>query len=83
MNFKITKLEIENFRSIQDKVTLDLKPGLFSIEGINYTEEEIANAVEKFKNAVADIKAHKFEPTNDKKNCKYCSHKDFCNMNVM
>ena len=52
-------------------------------EGINYTEEEIANAVEKFKNAVADIKAHKFEPTNDKKNCKYCSHKDFCNMNVM
>ena len=38
MNFKITKLEIENFRSIQDKVTLSLKPGLFSIEGINYPE---------------------------------------------
>ena len=43
MNFKITKLEIENFRSIQDKVTLNLKSGLFSIEGINYTETNSTN----------------------------------------
>ena len=43
MNFKITKLEIENFRSIQDKVTLTIKSGLFSIEGINYTETNSTN----------------------------------------
>ena len=43
MNFKISKLEIENFRSIQDKVTLNIKSGLFSIEGINYTETNSTN----------------------------------------
>ena len=43
MNFKITKLEIENFRSIQEKVTLNIKSGLFSIEGINYTETNSTN----------------------------------------
>ena len=43
MNFRITKLEIENFRSIQNKVTLTLKSGLFSIEGINYTETNSTN----------------------------------------
>lgn len=47
MNFKITKLEIENFRSIQDKVTLTLKSGLFSIEGINYTETNSTNGCGK------------------------------------
>ena len=43
MNFKITKIEIENFRSIQNKVTLNIKSGLFSIEGINYTETNSTN----------------------------------------
>lgn len=33
-----TKIEIENFRSIKNKVTLDIKPGLFSIEGVNKDE---------------------------------------------
>ena len=47
MNFKITKLEIENFRSVQDKVTLNLKSGLFSIEGINYTETNSTNGCGK------------------------------------
>ena len=47
MNFKITKLEIENFRSIQDKVTLNIKSGLFSIEGINYTETNSTNGCGK------------------------------------
>lgn len=47
MNFKITKLEIENFRSIQDKVTLNIKSGLFSIEGINYTEVNSSNGTGK------------------------------------
>ena len=43
MQFNITKIEIENFRSIQDKVTLNVKSGLFSIEGINYTETNSTN----------------------------------------
>ena len=43
MQFNITKIEIENFRSIQDKVTLNVKSGLFSIEGINYTEINSTN----------------------------------------
>ena len=51
--------------------------------GINYTDEEIADAVEKFKNAVADIKAHKFEPTLKESACKYCPYQDFCGMNVI
>lgn len=36
--FNISKIEIENFRSIQNKVALDIKPGLFSIEGQNLDE---------------------------------------------
>ena len=51
--------------------------------GVNYTDEEIADAVEKFKNAVADIKAHKFEPTLKESACKYCPYQDFCGMNVI
>ena len=51
-------------------------------EGITYTETEIETAVEIFKQAVADIKAHKFEPTKNKdKACKYCNYKDYCGMN--
>jgi len=36
--FNFKKIEIENFRSIQNKVALDINPGLFSIEGINMDE---------------------------------------------
>ena len=43
MWLNIKKLEIENFRSIQDKVTLKLIPGLFSVEGINFDEENSGN----------------------------------------
>lgn len=35
MRFNIRKIEIENFRSIKGKVTLEIKPGLFAIEGLN------------------------------------------------
>lgn len=45
--FKITKLEIENFRSIQNKVTLEIKPGLFSIIGINNDEPASTNGCGK------------------------------------
>lgn len=47
MLFKINRIEIENFRSIQSKITLDVKPGLFCIEGINYTETNSTNGVGK------------------------------------
>lgn len=50
-------------------------------DGINFTEDEIIIAVEKFKNAVNDIKSCNFEPSNNRdKSCKYCAYKDFCNM---
>ena len=50
-------------------------------EGICYTDEEIEELVEKFKQAVAKIKAFEFEPSNNKNACKYCLYKDFCGMN--
>jgi CRISPR/Cas system-associated exonuclease Cas4 (RecB family) len=48
---------------------------------MNYTEEEINDAVEKFKQAVAWIKSCEFEPNHKDNACDYCSYKDFCNMN--
>lgn len=47
MRFSIHQLEIENFRSIQKKVTLNIRPGLFSIEGINNDEENSHNGAGK------------------------------------
>ena len=49
--------------------------------GINYTDEEIETVVDKFKQAVKNIKTHEFEPNfSDKDVCKYCSSKYFCRM---
>ena len=45
--FKITKIEIENFRSIQSKVILNIKPGLFSIVGVNNDEKASTNGCGK------------------------------------
>ena len=39
MQFNIRQVEIENFRSIQSKVTLSIKQGLYSVEGINNDEK--------------------------------------------
>lgn len=47
MQFNIKKIEIQNFRSIQSKVTLEIKPGLFSIEGINMDEPSSKNGAGK------------------------------------
>lgn len=47
MRFNIRKIEIENFRSIKSKVTLEIKPGLFAIEGINLDEIGATNGVGK------------------------------------
>ena len=45
--FNISKVEIQNFRSIQSQVTLEIKPGLFCIEGINSDEEPSSNGAGK------------------------------------
>lgn len=45
--FNISKIEIQNFRSIQSQITLEIKPGLFSIEGINNDENPSTNGAGK------------------------------------
>ena len=45
--FNITKVSIQNFRSIQDEIVLEIKPGLFCIEGINLDEPNATNGVGK------------------------------------
>lgn len=45
--FKFKKIEIENFRSIQEKITLEINPGLFSIEGLNLDESGMLNGAGK------------------------------------
>ncbi len=53
-------------------------------DGIEYTEDDIKMAVDTFKQAIADIKDHKFEPATDrKKACQYCLYTDYCSMNIM
>ena len=47
MKFNIRRIEIENFRSIQSKVTINIKPGLYSIEGINNDEKTSTNGAGK------------------------------------
>lgn len=41
--FKITEVDIQNFRSIKDKVELKVKPGLYTIEGVNMDEPSSTN----------------------------------------
>ena len=45
--FSIKKVEIQNFRSIKDKVELNVKPGLYTIEGINCDEPNSKNGAGK------------------------------------
>lgn len=47
MKFNIRQIEIENFRSVQSKVTINVKPGLYSIEGINNDEKASTNGAGK------------------------------------
>lgn len=50
-------------------------------EGLEFTDQEIVDTVNKFKQAVLDIKAHKFEATmNKEKSCKKCPYKDYCSI---
>ena len=50
-------------------------------EGMEYTDDEILEVVEKFKQAVKNIRNCEFEPSYKDSACKYCSYKDFCDMN--
>ena len=45
--FNITKVEIQGFRSIKDKVELTVKPGLYTIEGVNMDEPSSTNGCGK------------------------------------
>ena len=47
MKFNIRQIEIENFRSVQSKVTINVKSGLYSIEGINNDEKTSTNGAGK------------------------------------
>lgn len=47
VKYAITRLEIENFRSIQSKVELNIKEGLYSIEGVNNDENSGGNGAGK------------------------------------
>lgn len=47
MKFNIRQIEIENFRSVQSKVVINVKPGLYSIEGINNDEKTSTNGAGK------------------------------------
>ena len=47
MKLNIKKIDIANFRSVQNKISLEIVPGLFSIEGINYDEEGSGNGAGK------------------------------------
>ena len=52
-------------------------------DGIKFSEDEINERVEKFKQAIKDINDCKFEPNQCENSCKYCPYKDFCNMNII
>ena len=51
--------------------------------GLEYTESEIKGVVDKFIQAVNDIKSLKFEPSYKERACRYCNYKDYCGMNKL
>ena len=51
--------------------------------GIEFTDEDIKEVVDKFKSAVDNIRLCNFEPTYDRNACKYCNYHDFCEMNII
>lgn len=50
-------------------------------DGIEFSEAEVLEVVEKFKQAIKDIKAQKFDPSYDEKACQYCAYASFCDFN--
>ncbi len=51
--------------------------------GIIYENIEIEDRIEKFKQAIKDIKDCKFEPSYNKNACEHCQYRNFCNMNII
>ena len=47
---------------------------------IEYSNEDILERVEIFKNAIKNIKEHNFEPSYKENACKYCLYKSFCDI---
>ena len=45
--FNVKRVEIQSFRSIKDKVELEIKPGLYTIEGVNNDENTSTNGCGK------------------------------------
>lgn len=55
---------------------------------IHFTDEECTAVLEKFRNAIKDIRSYKFEPIEQKdrkKNpaCQYCQYKAFCDNEIV
>ena len=50
---------------------------------LEYSEDDCNAIVEKFKNAIAEIKKYNFEPSHNPEACKYCSCKDYCGLDVV
>ncbi len=50
---------------------------------LQLTDEDCENVLERFKNAINDIRACKFEPSYNKDACQFCEYKDFCKIDVI
>ena len=53
---------------------------------LKLTKDDVFEIVEKYKNALFEIKSHDFEPTALKENkeyCKYCPYKDICAQEII
>ena len=50
---------------------------------LNLTSEDCEIVVKNFKDAIASIRKYNFEPTYNNETCKYCSYKDFCEMEII
>lgn len=50
---------------------------------LQLTSEDCENVLERFKGAIDDIRACKFEPSYNKDACQFCEYKDFCKIDIV
>lgn len=50
---------------------------------LELTPEDCRSVVDKFKTAISSIREYNFEPSHNDNVCKYCSYKDFCEMEIV
>ncbi len=50
---------------------------------LKLSEEDCKQVVEKFKNAISEIRNYNFEPSYCENACKYCPYHDFCEMEIV